>query len=68
MSGTDRASASAGQSVVPPSRVSRLSAVYVARTARAHTWPEEMDQLDGLVLSSASEGLPLNAIWLIAST
>jgi hypothetical protein len=43
-------------------RQSRLSNVYVTRTASAPTAPEAVDQLDGLMLACASRELPLDAL------
>jgi hypothetical protein len=41
---------------------SRLSSVYVMRTGRAFDSPREIDHLDGLVLSCATQELPLDAL------
>jgi hypothetical protein len=62
MSRSDCAGTVGTQAVVSRSRVSRLSTVYVARTPSVPTCNERLDQLDGLVLSSATEELPLDTL------
>ena len=62
MSHSDRASALDGQTMKAQARVSRLSHVYVARTDKTHTRGEQIDQLDGLMLSFASTQLPLDTL------
>jgi hypothetical protein len=62
MAQNDRASAVHGQSEPAQPRISRLSAVYVTRTPKAHTRPEDFDQLDGILLSCAGTELSLDML------
>ncbi len=62
MSHSEQAPASERGERASQPRVSRLASVYVARTDKAHSWSQGIDQLDGLMLSCASTELPLDAL------
>jgi hypothetical protein len=62
MSYSEQAPASERGERASQPRVSRLASVYVARTDKAHSWSQDIDQLDGLMLSCASTELSLDAL------